>query len=87
MGGEVRVQPALISPDVHFLRQLVIAGQGIAFLPDGMLPDPGIDPELIVPVLPDVVRETVSLRVVVPEVLAKSPRVRAILESIDAIVE
>lgn len=87
MGGEVRVQPALISPDVHFLRQLAIAGHGIAFLPDGMLPDPGIDPELLVPVLPDVVRETVSLRVVVPEVLAKSPRVRAILESIDAIVE
>jgi len=61
-GGSVRVSPWLVSPDVSLLRRLASAGGGIAFAPDGDIPDdPGIG--ALVPVLEDVVGRSEVFRV------------------------
>ena len=41
-GGTFHVTPRLMSPEIHWLRQCVIAGLGMALVPDIMLPDPGL---------------------------------------------
>lgn len=80
-GGAIDVTPALISPDIHLLRQVAGAGLGIAYVPDGMLPEPGPP---IVPVLAKRVGQERSLRVVVPAALEGTPRIRALLAELRA---
>lgn len=75
-GPRLRVEPALVSPDIHLLRQVAGAGLGLAFVPDGGVPEPG--PPLV-PVLDGVVGTTWSLRVVVPMAMEGLPRIRALL--------
>lgn len=81
-GGSFDVEPALISPDIHMIRQCVIAGLGIALVPDALLPDPGVAPGAVVPVLAEVVGRTRSLHVVVPAALANTPKLRSIVQQI-----
>ncbi len=81
-GGSFDVEPALISSDVHLIRQCVIAGLGIGLVPDAMLPDPGVPPELLRPVLAELVGRSRSLHVIVPAALANTPKLRLIVQQI-----
>lgn len=81
-GGHVAIEPVLASSDVHTLRQLALAGAGMAFVPDAGLPDPGVEAATLVPVLSHRIGRTCPLNVVVPEPLARSPQVRALQQSI-----
>lgn len=84
-GGALEVEPALVSSDVHMLRQFALAGLGIAFVPDAMLPDAGVPEGTLVPVLPDVVGRDGALRVSVPTALAELPKLRALVKHIRAV--
>ncbi len=81
-GGSLAVEPTLVSSDIHFLRQCVLAGQGIALVPDAMMPDPGTEPGDVVPVLPELVGRDRPIRVVVPSVLSDVPKIRAVLRHV-----
>lgn len=81
VGGDRPLAPTLVAPDVHTLRQLALAGAGIALLPDGPIPDPGDAPALV-PVLSDLVGRDCPFNVVVPEALARSAQVRALQREI-----
>lgn len=81
-GGWARVEPALITSDVHLLRQAAIDGSGIAFLPDAMLPDPHVAPGAVVPVLDHAVGEKQTLRLTLPDALAEAPALRSIVEAV-----
>ncbi len=69
-GGAARITPAFISSDVHLLRCLAATGFGLAYLPDGGLPDPG--PALI-PVLPDIVGRDQVVRALIPAAVSSLP--------------
>lgn len=86
-GGSLEVEPAVVSADVHMIRQLVLAGQGIGFMPDAMLPDPGVPDGTIVPVLPETIGRDSALWVSVPTALAELPKLRALLRHIRAVAE
>lgn len=79
--GTLAVSPVLVSTHIHWLRQCAIEGQGIAFLPDARLPDPGVAPkDALRPVLPEQVGRARSLRVAIPQAIAELPRVKVVLE-------
>jgi DNA-binding transcriptional LysR family regulator len=81
-GGVFNVVPVLRTADIHHIRQLALRGAGIAFVPDAGLIDPEADPHGLVQVLPDLVQRPCGLHVLVPELLGRSPQVRALQESI-----
>lgn len=81
-GTPFTVQPALVASDIHFIRHCCISGLGIGLLPDALLPDPGLDPDLLVPVLPDLVGQERAVRVSVPAALAEIPKVRMVVERV-----
>lgn len=83
-GEALEVDPALVCADVHLIRQLVLLGQGIGYVPDAQLPDPGVPDGTIVPVLPEVVGRDRSLHMAVPTALANSPKLRAMVKQIQA---
>jgi DNA-binding transcriptional LysR family regulator len=83
-GTPLRVTPAMISPDIHMLRQCAAAGMGIAFLPDAGFPESEGPANRLVPVLPDEVARRRPLRFVVPTALSEIPRIRAVLNEIRA---
>lgn len=86
-GEAFEVEPALVSADVHTIRQMVLQGLGIGLVPDAQLPDPGVAPGTIVPVLPALVGRSRSLHVAVPTALAGLPKLRALVRQIQAIAE
>jgi DNA-binding transcriptional LysR family regulator len=61
-GGSFTVEPALIASDVHLLRQCVLAGLGVALLPDALLPDPRGEIGAVVAVLSDLPKIKAVLR-------------------------
>lgn len=83
-GGELDVTPVLSSPDVHLLRRLMLRGFGIARLPDAGVPDLDFEGE-VVALLPDLFDREIALRVLVPESLARTPRLRAVMALIESI--
>lgn len=83
-GGTLPIEPALVTSDIHLLRQVMLAQRGIALLPDAELPDPNTEPGDVVTVLRDVVGRERALRVVVPSVLAEVPKVKAVLRHVRA---
>jgi DNA-binding transcriptional LysR family regulator len=78
-GPAIRVEPALITADIHFIRSCCIAGLGIGMVPSADLPDPGVPDDLLVPVLPTVVGRERALRVSVPEALSEIPKIKQVL--------
>lgn len=86
-GESFEVEPVLVSADVHCVRQMVLAGLGIGFVPDAMLPDPGVPDDALVPVLADVVGRRRSLFVVFPAAQAGLPKLRAILHHVRAFAD
>jgi DNA-binding transcriptional LysR family regulator len=83
-GVALHVEPAVISTDIHMLRQCAAAGMGIAFLPDAGFPESDSSADRLVPVLPDEVGRERPLRFVVPAALSEIPRIRAVLTEIRA---
>lgn len=83
-GGTLAVEPALVTSDIHLLRQCALAGVGLALVPDAMVPDPGVGEESLVPVLADVVGRDRALRLVVPSVLSDLPKIKAVLKHVRA---
>lgn len=81
-GEPLEVDPMLVCADVHLIRQCVIAGLGIGYVPDAMLPDPGVPYGAIVPVLSEEVGRERSLHLAVPTALAHSPKLRAVVKQI-----
>lgn len=86
-GGTFPVEPAFIAADIHLLRQCVIAGLGIALVPDALLPDPGTDPASLAPVLIDTVGRERAIRLVVPSVLSDLPKIKAVLRHVRSLTE
>lgn len=85
-GRLLAVQPILIASDVHLVRNACAAGLGIAYTPDGMLPElTGAAP--LVPVLPDLFTSELTVRISVPRALADVPKIRLIIERVSAFVE
>jgi DNA-binding transcriptional LysR family regulator len=85
-GGVLHVRPTIVSPDVHLVRLACAAGQGIAYIADGMLPEiTGAEP--LVPVLEDLIGSELTLRVSVPAALADVPRVRVVIDHARAFVQ
>ncbi|MEM6533684.1 MAG: LysR substrate-binding domain-containing protein, partial [Myxococcota bacterium] len=82
-GGSLEVQPIVESPDIHLVRQLTAHGLGIAFTPDAGLPEPGLP---LVPVMPDVVRDEVPVRIIVAAANEDRPRIRALLTEIYGLI-
>jgi DNA-binding transcriptional LysR family regulator len=81
-GGSVDVDPTMTSTDPHALRRLAHLGFGIALLPDADAPEFDSDDDALMPVLDGVIGCTRELRIVVPEVLADTARMRAILDQL-----
>ena len=81
-GGSFPVEPSLVTTDIHMIRQFVLTGLGVGFLPDAMLPDPGVAPDALTPVLPEIVGRERGVRVVIPTALAQVPKVKAVLERV-----
>ncbi|RJS22623.1 LysR family transcriptional regulator [Corallococcus sp. H22C18031201] len=80
VGGSLfTVEPALITPDIHFIRTCCLAGQGIGLVPSVDLPDPGVPPDSLVAVLPESVGRVRAVRISVPEALAEIPKIRFVL--------
>jgi DNA-binding transcriptional LysR family regulator len=86
-GEPIEVEPVLVTADVNFIRQCVIAGLGIGFVPDGMLPDPGLAPGALVPVLADIVGRERTVHVAIPSALAGLPKLQAVIRHIQAFVD
>jgi DNA-binding transcriptional LysR family regulator len=88
VGGEpLEVEPALVSPDIHFLRQCAIAGHGIALVPDARVPDPGVPDGALRPVLEHLVGRERTLHAAVPAALAGLPKLRAVVRHIQAFAD
>lgn len=87
MGTTFTVEPALVATDIHLVRRCCISGMGIALVPDAMLPDEGVPPDTLVPVLPDLVRRERALRVAVPEALAELPKIKMVLDRVRPFVQ
>lgn len=83
-GAPFTVQPAVIATDIHFIRQCCIAGLGIGLLPDALLPDPGLPPGALVPVLPDLVGQEIAVRLSVPAALAEIPKIKMVVDRVRA---
>lgn len=78
-GTTFTVEPTLISTDIHFVRNCCIAGLGIGFVPDAMLPEPGALKDSLAPVLPDIVGRVRVVRASVPEALREVPKIKMVL--------
>ncbi|MFT3775799.1 MAG: LysR family transcriptional regulator [Minicystis sp.] len=81
-GAPFTVQPALIATDIHFIRSCCISGLGIGLVPDALLPDPGLDADTLVPVLPDDVGQERPVRISVPAALAEIPKIKMVIEHV-----
>lgn len=83
-GESFEVDPALVTADVHMVRQCAAAGLGIALAPDSLQPDLGVPDGVLVPVLEPVVGRFRSFRVSIPTALAGLPKLRGIVRNIQA---
>lgn len=79
-GAPFTVDPVLIATDIHFLRHCCLAGLGIGLVPDALVPDPGIGPDALVAVLPELVGRERVVRISVPAALAEIPKVKMVVE-------
>ncbi|WP_437977525.1 LysR family transcriptional regulator [Sorangium sp. So ce295] len=83
-GAPFTVQPALIATDIHFIRHCCISGLGIGLVPDALVPDPDVGPDVLVPVLPDVVGQERPVRLSVPGALSEIPKIKVFIGHVRA---
>ena len=86
-GATFTVEPALITPDIHFIRSCCIAGLGIGLIPSVELADPSTPADLLVPVLPELVGRERPVRISVPEALSEIPKIKLVLTHIRQVLE
>ncbi len=80
-GGSLRVVPWLVSSNVNLLRRVAALGVGLAFAPDGGIPDEqGVGP--LVPVMTDLVGRDETLRATSPLPSRSDPRAAAFVERV-----
>lgn len=78
-GASIRVVPQFVSADVHFLRMLAAQGLGIAFVPDGGLPE--VDPSVrLCHVLAGVVGREQAFKALIPDTVATLPTGERLLD-------
>jgi DNA-binding transcriptional LysR family regulator len=82
MGTTFTVEPALIATDIHLVRHSCIAGLGIGFVPDALVPDPGLPEDALVPVLSELVGRELPVRVTVPAALSEIPKIQMVLTQV-----
>lgn len=85
--GPFVVQPAVVSSDVHWLRQCAMAGMGLVYLPDARLPDAFEGAVPLRPVLPDLVGRRFEATVAFSRSRNGSPQMRAVLNDLVPLVE
>lgn len=78
-GSSFRVEPALISADIHFLRHCLANGLGIGLVPDPGLRGDDVSHELV-PVLAHCVGRERAAYLVVPGALSQLPKIKALIE-------
>ncbi|MEM1030331.1 MAG: LysR family transcriptional regulator [Myxococcota bacterium] len=81
-GGTFPVTPRLAHIDNHLLMRLAAAGHGIALFPETDVDDPAA--AALEPVLPDVVGRVVKASYSVPRMLADTPRVKKVIETVQS---
>jgi len=81
-GMPFTVQPSLIATDIHFIRYCCISGLGLGLVPDALLPDPRLEADVLVPVLPEVVGQERPVRVSVPAALSEIPKIRLVIDHV-----
>lgn len=86
-GEPLEVEPALVTADIHLIRQCVIAGLGIGLVPDIMLPDPGVAAGTLVPVLADRIGRDRALHIAIPSALAGLPKLQAVIRHLQGFLE
>ena len=84
-GGTFGIAPTLTSTDCDALSDFANLGLGVALLPTCHLS--GLDPRTdeLIPVLDGVVGRSYELRAVVPEALAQTPKIAAVLDQLGQI--
>ena len=75
-GGRWPVRPRLVTSNVAMIRFNMLAGQTLAYVPDGKMPDIALPTGAVQPVLPELVGDDVPLWVIISELLADDPKVR-----------
>lgn len=83
-GGSIAIEPAMLAEDAQLLHRFVEYGFGLALLPTLELGGPELDDDqALTPVLEQQVGRKLVLSAVMPEVLAESPKLRAILAHLE----
>lgn len=79
-GGYVRVEPQLITSDIHLLHTTAGLGATLVYAPDAMFGPVLPSMRALIPVLSDVVGLETTAWLIAPSALGSSPHVRAIVE-------
>lgn len=79
-GGRWPVVPRLVTSNIAMVRFNMLAGQTLAYVPDGQMPDIALPTGPVEPVLEQVVGGDVPLWVIISEMLADDPKVRWMVE-------
>jgi len=80
-GQTLQMEPMLISSDIHLIRHMAYAGAGIARLLEAGVPAP--EDASLVQVLPDAFSRTVPMRLLIPEGLHRTPRIRRVIRLLE----
>lgn len=80
------VEPAFHSNNIHTLRQMALAGAGLAWFPDGGFGGPGEPPGALKPVLTDQIGTTRWVRLLLPNAYRDVPRARALADAFIGLV-
>ncbi len=80
-GQKVAIEPLVVTSNVDFLHATARSGAAIAWVPDGDVPPPPGEPELV-PLLEETFGRDVPVSVGVPTALAELPKVRVFLENL-----
>jgi DNA-binding transcriptional LysR family regulator len=84
-GGHFSARPALVSNDIHTMRQCASLGLGILYGPDGQLATEQGPMQEMVPVLDDLVGGQRSMSVVTPSAATHPPRVQSAIDGVYAL--
>ncbi len=84
---ELPISPRLVSNDIHMFRTIAAVAPVLAFVPDGMLPDPDPAMDTLVPVLPELIGRRRTLWFVVPDVRRGDPRVATMVDTFRAFAQ
>lgn len=79
-------EPGFRSNNIHTLRNMTMAGAGIAWFPDGGFPAPGEAPGALQRVLPAEVGGVRPLRLLMPNAYRDVPRARALADALTELI-